>query len=266
MLRLKDATGGPAFMERAQWLLRWLEFEQLGDGAWMDQKYETPKKSAAATCHVTSELIEVSEGYPGVYDTENMISKAGAYILSQYRNGWMKTLESSTDEDYRTDAACLPALEKLGGALGDERYTAAAAGLAARLVSAQNSDGSWPYGTFSTRATVNSQAAILEGLAEYYETTGDQNALASVKSGARWLSQSQEESGRFRDYVVEETGRTLGTEKSSYPKAAYVYGIAGMDSEKQKTLEYISRMQTQSKVPYFSNDLEALVQLMGVSK
>ena len=44
----KDNISG-AYVSRAEWLMSWLDFEQLSDGGFLDQKYENPKKSAATT-------------------------------------------------------------------------------------------------------------------------------------------------------------------------------------------------------------------------
>ncbi|UCD03312.1 MAG: glycosyltransferase family 39 protein [Candidatus Aenigmatarchaeota archaeon] len=237
------------YHSRAEWLLEWLAFQQLVDGGFLDQKYENPKKSAATTCLVVSDLIDIYREEPEMEGPS--VEKGEELIMSSYNGLWIKTVESSIFDDYRTDAVCLPALWKLG-------QTGAARQIEQRLLMSQKNSGAWPYGEFSDRSTVNSQTVILEALIEYYELSGSEEVRGAVVRGARWLSTQQSDAGKFWNYVVPETGRVIKTEQVTYPKAGGIYDFAGMEGQKQLTLDYISENYDPDR-----DDLEALVQIMS---
>ncbi len=249
LVLMHDRTGNDVYMARAYWLLNWLDFEQLHDGGYFDQKYENPKKSTATTCLVVSDLMEIHEKYPGtpVPDLDSSVSM----INSNFNGNWVRTLGSSQFDDYRTDAVCLPALSRI-------ENTEAVGVIVQKLIDVQKEDGAWPYGEFSDRSTVNSQTTILDSLIEYYGMSGDGSVRPAIEKGARWLSTQQNSKGMFWNYVTPETGRVVKTERVSYPKAIEIYGFAGMEAQKQLTLDYLSETYDPEK-----DDLEALVQIMS---
>ncbi|MCD6496471.1 MAG: glycosyltransferase family 39 protein [Candidatus Aenigmarchaeota archaeon] len=249
LLKAHEITGSDALKARAAWLMKWLEFEQLEDGGFFDQKYESPKKSAAATCGVASDLYDIYSEHP---ELEGASAENASSMLSSYFNGqWVRTTESSLYDDYRTDAVCLPAFRKLSKL--DQ-----AASLRDILLRNQNPDGSWPYGEFSDRSTVNSQTLILAHLIEYYRLSGDDAVREAVIKGAHWLSTQQNDDGMFWNYVTPGTGKVVRTELVSYPRAAAIYGFAGMDAQKRLTLDYLAAHYSPEK-----GGLEALVQIMS---
>ncbi len=251
LLEMYDRTGKEAYMSRAEWLLEWLAFEQLSDGGFFDQKYESPKKSAAATCLVVSDLADIYGDYPEIEGPS--VGEAGGMIMSFYNGRYVRTLESIAYEDYRTDATCLPAFWKLG-----ERE--AAGKMLSSVLGSQKEDGSFPYGDFSDRSTVNSQSDILASLIEYYELSGDESVRPAIGKGARWLATQQSREGKFWNYVTPETGRVVKTEQVTYPKAVKIYAFAGMESQKDLTMDYLRKNYDPGR-----DDLEALVQIMSDS-
>ncbi len=58
--------------------------------------------------------------------------------------------------------------------------------------------------------------------------------------------------------MVETTGRVIKTEQVSYPKAVKIYAFAGMEGQKQLTLDYLSENYDPDR-----DDLETLVQMMS---
>ncbi len=250
-----DNGTGTALSSRAEWLLKWLAFEQLPDGSFFDQKYENPKKSAATTCQVISDVIDITEMRPDITEGPS-IDRAADFIYSQTSGGSVKTLPTTDYDDYRTDAACLPAIAKLADVIGDARFHDVKKAVLENIISSQNEDGSWQYGDFSDRSTVNSQAAILQSLVEYSEATGDRSLDDAIRKGAVWLSRNQNGKGMFWNYVVEETGRVIATERASYPRALEAYSYSGMEGQENLTLSYMPAAYNPSM-----KDLEALVSL-----
>ncbi len=248
-LDIYEKTGNEKFYDRAEWLMEWLAFEQLPDGAYFDQKYEYPKKSTAATCIVAGNVISIQEDYPDIGGPS--VENAESFIASLYKGGWLRTLESSDSEDYRSEAACLPAMDMMG-------RSDIAQSLAERIISAQNDDGSWPYGEFSDRSTVNSQSAILSSLTDYYELTGDSSVKDAIEKGAVWLSRQQNSEGMFWNFVVPTTGRVIRTEQVAYPQAISAYRFSGLDQQYELTKSYFTSHYDPER-----DDLETLVKLMS---
>ncbi len=249
LLEMHGRTGNDAYLSRAEWLLEWLDFEQLHDGGYFDQKYENPKKSTATTCLVVSDLIEMNEKYTDADMPDTGLS--ASMINSNFNGKWVRTLESSLFDDYRTDAVCLPALYMTGSVEAIDV-------IVKKLIAVRKEDGAIPYGEFSDRSTVNSQATILSSLIEYHEVSGDDSVNTVIVSGAKWLSTQQNAEGMFWNYVTPETGRVIKTEQVTYPKAVAIYDFAGMYDQKQLTLDYLKEHYDPSK-----DDLEALVQIMS---
>ena len=146
---------------------------------------------------------------------------------------------------------CIPGLYALG-------FTGESSDLAARIVSAQNSDGSWPYGEFSDRSTVNSQTDIISSLISYQRLAGGSDVGEAIVSGSRWLSGQQNSEGRFWNFVVPTTGRVIKTEQVSYPRAMEAYKFSGLDGQYELTRAYLEASYDPGR-----DDLEALVEIMG---
>ncbi len=257
LLMIYGRTGNAAFRERAEWLMKWLAFEQLTDGGFFDNKYEVPKKSVQATCMVVSDVIDIVNAHPEITEGPS-IDRAGEFIYANVRGSWVRTLPTSIDDDYRTDAICLPALAKLSEALGDGKYAEAAKEIEENLLTSQNADGSWQYGTFSDRSTANSQAAILTSLMEYNEMAMNPEIDDAIKLGSKWLSKNQNEKGMFWNFVVERTGRVIRIEQVTYPRAIMSYLASGMQSQATLTSGYLKNSYDPER-----KDLEALVQIMS---
>ncbi len=254
LLDLHGITGEAALKSRALWLFEWLELKKEHDGSWKYQGYDYPKKSAQTTCEVVVELLDIEEKHPEAmegYDFGN----TSRFLLSGMRSGWIRNLEGFQWDDYRADAACVPALWRLGERNDDQSLRDAADEIARHLMDVQNDDGSWPYGEYSDRVTVNSQALIAEALAMYHEYGGEEDVMPALISGADYLASRQNSEGKFSD-DVSESGVVIKTGLVTYPRAIYAYDAAGKDSS--ETVSYLM-----DKYEPGDNDLGALLYIMS---
>jgi hypothetical protein len=253
------ADGGP-LISRARWLIGWLSFEQLPDGSWTDQRLATPRASAEVTCQVAYELLEIGYMRPDLIAGVDL-NKTADFLLSQYSNGWVRTYPSSLGDDYRTDAACLPAFWRIGQQMKRGEFIGAARQIASNVEGAQAEDGAWPYGNFSSRSCIDSQTMILYWMLRYYNLSGDEGAMKSISVGVSRLSAMQEEGGKLGSCTDPRTGAIIKTGIISYPRALFIYGETGRQEDADKTRKYMNDNLSKT----LAWDLESAVQMLDVS-
>ena len=228
--------GEQALCARSEWLVKWLGFQQLIDGAWTDQDFTMPRKSTQVTCQVVDALLSAGDALP---EAKTVILNAAKYIKSQTADGFVMTFPGTSQDFYKTDSVCLPVLLKLAELTGDHSFSASARKVAAHIAEAQGGDGSWKYSeTTSQDASADSQATMLYGIAAYHYAAGGRGVEAAVEKGMKYLESLQNGDGSFPAYSV--GSRTRYVSKESYARAALIYGMAGMEDQKRKTLGYLA--------------------------
>ncbi len=216
-MNIYNRTGGDdAFRERAEWLLQWLAYKQMDNGGAFPWGGVPPNDFTLYTAYTLEPpLRDISfEGK----------EKSIELLKSREREDYFMT----TPKDKRggslvVNAMLLPIYRELG-ILNETTER----NVLAKILDEQREDGSW-------NDNVGTTVAIASGLARYYQLTGNETVLESIKNAAGWLMKQQDENGKLKaeryDYAYS---------RSTYAQMLYIYHVAGFSGgEENKTVKFI---------------------------
>ena len=210
-LDLYEKTGNPQFKERADWLLRWLSYKQMENGAF--PWGVPPNDYTLYTAYTLEPLRNVEFGGK---------ERSMTLLKSREKDDYFMTTPQDKKGSMVVNALLLPIYDELG-ILNDTT----AENVLKKLMEEQKGDGSW-------NDNVGTTIAIASGLARYYQLTGDEEVLNSLRKAAKWLEKQQEEDGKLKAEKYE-----YAYSRATYAQIAYVYHVAGLKDSEATTMEFI---------------------------
>ena len=210
-LDLYKKTGDAEFKERADWLLRWLSYKQMENGAF---PWGVPPNDYTLYTAYTLEPLRNVEF--------NGKERSMALLKSREKEDYFMTTPKDKKGSMVVNALLLPIYDELG-----ILNATTAENVLKKLLEEQKGDGSW-------KDNVGTTIAIASGLARYYQLTGDEEVLNSVRKAAEWLKEQQEEDGKLKAEKYE-----YAYSRATYAQMAYIYHVAGLKDSEDVTMEFI---------------------------
>ncbi|MBO8174678.1 MAG: glycosyltransferase family 39 protein [Thermococcus sp.] len=217
---LYQKTGNDQLKERYQWLLKWLAYRQLDNGGFPEGV--PPNDFTLYTAFTMEPLKDLP--FEGKDKTLN-------YLKSRVKEDYIMTTPKDKKGDLFAEAQMLPILYELG--VLNETTTN---NLIEKILEEQRDDGSWKKSLGGTIVTAF-------GLARYYQLSGDERVLPAIKKAAEWISEQQEENGRFKGEVG------YGYSRATYANVLFIYHIAGMKDKEMQMLKIIEDTYNLQKEP-----------------
>lgn len=211
--RLYNETGDEKFKERANWLLRWLAYKQMPNGAF---PWGVPPNDYTLYTAYTLEPIGNLQ-FAGK-------DKSIALLMNRERDDYFMTTPKDRKGSTVVNALLLPIYDELG-ILNKKTEE----NVVKKLLNEQKSDGSW-------NDNIGTTLAIASGLARYYQLSGDEDVLGAVEKAAEWLEGEQEDSGKLKSENFE-----YAYSRATYAQMVYVYHVAGLKEAEEKTIGFIEQ-------------------------
>ena len=145
-----------------------------------------------------------------------------ALLKSREKEDYFMTTPKDKKGSMVVNALLLPIYDELG-----ILNATTAENVLKKLLEEQKGDGSW-------KDNVGTTIAIASGLARYYQLTGDEEVLNSVRKAAEWLKEQQEEDGKLKAEKYE-----YAYSRATYAQMAYIYHVAGLKDSEDVTMEFI---------------------------
>ncbi len=204
-------TGNDEFKERAEWLLKWLSYKEMNNGAF--PWGVPPNDYTLYTAYTLEPLSSISfAGKPRAIELLKEREKANYFMTtSKDRHGI-----------FVVNALFLPIYDELGILNSTTRDS-----VLGDILKQQRGDGSW-------NENVGTTLAISSSLARYYQLTGNETVFTAVKKAAKWLTEQQDENGKLK---LEKAAYPYS--RATYAEMVYVYKIAGLTGAAETTLKFI---------------------------
>ncbi|ASJ11933.1 glycosyltransferase family 39 protein [Thermococcus thioreducens] len=209
--RLYQKTGDDAFNARTDWLLRWLSYKQMDNGAF--PWGVPPNDFTLYTAYTLEPLKEVN------FDGKGRSLKL---LESREREDYFMTTPKDNKGGLVTNALMLPVYKELGILNSTTEKN-----IVIQLLREQKEDGSWNNNLGTT-------IALASSLARYYQLTGNESVLKAVRKAAEWMTGEQEDSGKLKAEKYE-----YAYSRATYAQMAYIYHVAGLKDAEEKTLSFI---------------------------
>lgn len=210
---LYNKTGDGRFKERADWLLKWLEYKQMDNGAF---PWGVPPNDFTLYTAYTLEPIRKFQF--------NGTEKALNLLKSREKEDYFMTTPKDKSGSFVVNALLLPLYKELGilNATTEKNVLR-------EILDEQSEKGDW-------RDNIGTTLAAASSLARYYQLTGNETVLESVKKAATWLKDQQDEEGRLKA-----ENYPYAYSRTSYVQMAYIYHVAGFEEQAQRTLDFIMK-------------------------
>ncbi|NJE84888.1 hypothetical protein E3E23_03430 [Thermococcus sp. CX2] len=209
--RLYEKTGDEAFKERTDWLLKWLSYKQMDNGAF---PWGVPPNDFTL---YTSYTLEPLKNF-----TFEGKEKSLDLLKSREKEDYFMTTPTDEKGGLVTNAMMLPVYKELG-ILNETTEK----NILREILNEQRGDGNW-------NGNLGTTIAIASSLARYYQLTGNETVLEAVKKAAEWLKDQQDETGKLKaekfDYAYS---------RATYAQMVYIYHVAGLTEEEEITLKFI---------------------------
>lgn len=182
----------------------YLKKNQNKDGSWNEIHPNYNQPSALVTSIIGEALLMYYKRYASD-NLERSINDAGRFVLSQEKSPgyFLKSMQITADH-LNVDATCGAFLASYGKEFSDEKILETARKTAKHIHEYQFSDGSFPYTVNKGNYTylfdvpcVHYQGVTLFYLSKINEVINEEWLINSLKSGAKWLSDTQMDNGRF---------------------------------------------------------------------
>nr|WP_245250324.1 glycosyltransferase family 39 protein [Thermococcus stetteri] len=210
---LYNETGDESFKARADWLLRWLEYKQMDNGAF--PWGVPPNDFTLYTAYTLEPIKKFQFGGTG---------KALNLLRSREKEDYFMTTPKDKSGSFVVNALLLPLYKELGILNSTTEKN-----VLREILNEQGEKGDW-------RNNIGTTLAVASALARYYQLTGNETVLASVKKAAEWLKDQQEDDGKLKAEKY-----PYAYSRTSYIQIAYIYHVAGLEEQAQKTLEFIMK-------------------------
>lgn len=182
----------------------YLKKNQNKDGSWNEIHPNYNQPSALVTSIIGEALLMYHKRYASD-DLERSIHDAGRFVLSQEKSSgyFLKSIQKTADH-LNVDATCGAFLASYGKKFSKDKIIELARNTAKHICDYQFSDGSFPYttnkGNYSYLLDV--PCAHYQGVTLYYlskinDVIKEEWLKNSLISGAKWLSDTQMDDGRF---------------------------------------------------------------------
>ncbi len=230
--------------ERNDYLLKWLKYKQMNDGAFPSGR--PPAEYTSGTMEVLYPLIKMEYNNT---EKDEIISKGTSFIDSQTGNddinvsNILEPKKGLLGRDYitlKTDAQVCG------------MYPSGKREIIYNVIGEQKGDGSWESESYMN-------IAILKGLCLYYNETNDKRVKESIDRGVSWLKENQDESGKFKD---DSENNPYGLKQ--YADAFYIYYTSGEKDHADKTLNYIKSKNINGEISPLTSYLALFFNLADV--
>ncbi|MDI3474463.1 MAG: hypothetical protein PWQ79_1931 [Thermococcaceae archaeon] len=208
---LYNETGDERFKARADWLLRWLEYKQMDNGAF---PWGVPPNDFTLYTAYTMEPLKKFQ-FGGTEKALNL-------LRSREREDYFMTTPKDKSGSFVVNALLLPIYKELG-----VLNTTTEKNVLEELLNEQSGKGDW-------KDNVGTTLAVASALARYYQLTGNETVLSAVRKAAEWLMDQQEEDGKLKSEEY-----YYAYSRASYVQMAYIYHVAGLEGQAQKTLQFV---------------------------
>ncbi|RJS49737.1 MAG: hypothetical protein CIT03_00970 [Methanobacterium sp.] len=205
--------------DRSTYLLKWLEYKQMPGGAFPSET--PPGEYTLGTMETIFPLMEMETA-----ESQKITENGLKFVNEQTGANNIKISPSDDGPGIFEDNY----IQLKTNALVSGMYPDNKEAIVQGVLELQESDGSWSSFSYQN-------IGILKGLCLYYESTGDESVLDSIKKGSLWLKDHQDASGSFED-----DGIPQPYGMNHYADAFYIYSVAGDENSAQLTLEYINKL------------------------
>ncbi|NJE62226.1 glycosyltransferase family 39 protein [Thermococcus sp. 21S7] len=209
--RLYKKTGDESFKARRDWLLRWLSYKEMENGAF--PWGVPPNDFTLYTSYTLEPLKDVN------FDGKERSLKL---LKDRERGDFFMTTPKDQHGGMVTNALMLPVYKDLGILNATTEKN-----IVNQLLKEQRGDGSW-------NDNLGTTIAVASSLARYYQLTGNESVLDSVKKAAQWMTGEQEENGKLKAEKYE-----YAYSRATYAQMVYIYHVAGLTEAEEKTLRFI---------------------------
>ena len=185
-------------------LLLYLKKNQNKDGSWNEIHLHYDQPSALITSIIGETLLMYHNRFQDE-TTKKMIYLASRYVLSQQKSpGYFIKSTLYTSDYLNVDATCGAFLALYGETFSDDKSIINAQETAKHICEYQFSNGSFPYmiNDEKKRDFLNIPCIHYQGVTLYYlskinEVIKEERLKQSLIHGAEWLSDVQQQNGRF---------------------------------------------------------------------
>lgn len=210
-------TGDTRFKNRSDWILKWLSYEQMDSGAFVDG---IPPAEYTLSTSKTIEPIVLNNMSMSKCKKQKSID----FIRDRIKNDHIELTknEKTKDNDYYIkETPIIPILYKLN--LLNDTTTHS---YISDIIKHQNYDGKWGK---SLSDTVD----VSYSLCEYYYISKDDQVLKSINKSANWILNYQDDNGHFKDE------NKYDYSIATYAKVMVIYHVVGRKEEEKKMLKII---------------------------
>jgi len=210
-------TGDTRFKSRSDWILKWLSYEQMDSGAFVDG---IPPNEYTLSTAKTIEPIVLNN----MNMSEHKKQKSLDFIKDRIKDDHIELTKNEKTKDsyyYIKEAPIIPVAYRLN-LLNESTLDT----YINDIIEHQNYDGKWGR-------TVSDTIDVSYSLCEYYYISNDSRVLESINKSADWIMNYQDDNGYFKD----EGKYHYST--ATYAKSMVIYHVAGKKEEENKMLKII---------------------------
>ncbi len=210
-------TGDTRFKNRSDWILKWLSYEQMNDGAFVDG---IPPDEYTLSTAKTIEPIVLNNMSMSEYKKQKSLD----FIKNRIKNDHIELTknEKTKDSDYYIkEAPIIPLAYKLN-LLNESALNT----YIDDIIAHQSSSGKWGK-------SISDTIEVSYSLCEYYYLSNDSRVLRAINKSANWIMDYQDDSGHFKD------SNKYDYSTATYAKVMVIYHVAGKKEEEKKMLKLI---------------------------
>ena len=208
---LYKETGNEQFKKRAKWLVNWLSYKEMENGAF---PWGVPPNDYTLYTAYTLEPLK------GINFSGR--DRSIELLKSREASDYFKTTSKDKKGSTVVNAMLLPVYRELGILNKTTEVN-----VLDKLLKEQKGDGSW-------NDNLGTTIAIASSLSRYYQITGNKTVLASIKKAAEWLKGQQENDGKLKTESVD-----YGYSRSTYAQLVYIYHVSGFSENEEATLNFL---------------------------
>jgi len=209
--QLYKETGDSAFKGRTNWLLQWLSYKEMSNGAF---PWGVPPNDYTLYTAYTMEPLS-NMTFEGK-------ERALTLLKEREKPNYFMTTPKDRHGIFVVNVLLLPIYDELGILNGTTKEN-----VLDDALKQQKEDGSW-------NENVGTTLAVAASLARYYQLTGNVTVFHAVKRAAEWLTKQQDANGKLK---IEKSAYPFS--RATYAEMVYVYKVAGLTKAADTTLNFI---------------------------
>ncbi len=215
--QLYKETGDARFKYRSNWLLKWLSYEQMNDGSFVDGI--PPNEYTLSTAKTIEPIVLGNLNF-----SEDKKQKSIEFIENRLKNNYIVLYKNEKTRNryyYVEEAPIIPILYKLNISNNTQlsKYVD-------DILNNQNSNGEWGN-------SITSTVEVAYSLCEYYKLSNDSRVLNAINKSANWIENNQNSQGYFKN------SNKYYYSTATYAKVMVIYHVANKKEEEMKMLNII---------------------------